>query len=153
MGISPQEFKHRMDRFREGLKRSGAKMTHQRVEIFREVAQSGDHPDAETIYRGVRKRVPTVSLDTVYRTLWLLFDLGLITTLGPSRERTRFDANMSPHHHFVCASCGMTRDFHSAEFDRLEIPDNVKAFGSVERTQVEVRGICMRCRKKEREEV
>jgi len=40
------------------------------MEIFREVAQAGDHPDAEKVFQGVRERMPTVSLDTVYRTLW-----------------------------------------------------------------------------------
>ncbi|MBN2467659.1 MAG: transcriptional repressor [Deltaproteobacteria bacterium] len=148
MKISPEELKQRMNRFKEGLKRSGIKLTHQRLEIFREVAESGDHPDAETIYRGVRERIPTVSLDTVYRTLWLLLDLGLIATLGPSRERSRFDANMSPHHHFVCSRCGMTYDFCSPEFDQLNIPDSVMELGNVEKLQVEVRGICLQCSKK-----
>jgi Fur family peroxide stress response transcriptional regulator len=148
MKISPEELKQRMNHFKEGLRRSGVKLTHQRMEIFREVAKSGDHPDAETIYKGVRTRVPTVSLDTVYRTLWLLLDLGLIPTLGPSRERTRFDANMGSHHHFVCSRCGMTRDLYSTEFDQLKIPESVKELGRVERTQVEIRGICHQCSKK-----
>ena len=52
-----------MNHFKEGLRRSGVKLTHQRLEIFREVVKSSDHPDVETIYKGVRKRVPTVSLD------------------------------------------------------------------------------------------
>ena len=145
---SPEKLKQRMTRFKREIRRAGAKLTHQRMEIFREVAKSGDHPDVETVFRGVRERVPTVSLDTVYRTLWLLLDLGLIATLGASRERTRFDANMESHHHFVCSGCGMTRDFYSTELDQLKIPEPVKAFGSVEKTQVEVRGLCVRCAKK-----
>ena len=62
------------------------KLTHQRMEIFREVARTADHPDAQTVYERVRKRVPAVSLDTVYRNLWLLSDLGLLSTLGPPRN-------------------------------------------------------------------
>jgi Fur family peroxide stress response transcriptional regulator len=148
MKIPAGEVQQRIDRFKEGIRRSGIKMTHQRLEIFREVAKSSDHPDAETIYRGVRERVPMVSLDTVYRTLWLLLDLGLISTLGSSRERTRFDANVSPHHHFVCSRCGMTRDFSSEEFDQLNMPDSVKTLGKVEKTQVEITGICLQCMRK-----
>ena len=102
MKISKREIEQRMNHFNEVCRNSGAKLTHQRLEIFREVAQTGDHPDAEQIYQGVRKRMPTVSLDTVYRTLWLLKDLGLTIPLGFPRERTRFDANLSRHHHFVC---------------------------------------------------
>jgi Fur family peroxide stress response transcriptional regulator len=136
-----------MDHFRAVLRRSGIKLTHQRLEIFQEVAKSGNHPDAETIFKGVRHRVPTVSLDTVYRTLWLMVDLGILTTLGPPRERVRFDANMSSHHHFVCVGCGMTRDFYCEEFDRLKIPNAVKTLGSVEIAQVEIRGRCLQCSK------
>lgn len=148
MELTLEELQRRMNHFREVFKRSGVKITHQRLEIFREVAKSGEHPDAETIFKGVRERVPTVSLDTVYRTLWSLIDLGLLTTLGPPLHRVRFDANMYSHHHFVCAKCGMTRDFYSKEFDRLKIPEAAKALGSVEKTQVEVRGLCLRCSKK-----
>jgi Fur family peroxide stress response transcriptional regulator len=148
MMIEPEELQKRMNHLKAGLRRSGVKLTHQRLEIFREVAKSGDHPDVETIFLGVRGRVPTVSLDTVYRTLWLLIDLGLLTTLGPPRERVRFDANMSSHHHFICRKCGMARDFLSHKFDRLKIPSAVKALGKVESTQIEVRGICYRCSKK-----
>ena len=145
MSVSSEELNQRMDQFKDGLRRAGVKVTHQRLEVFREVAQSKEHPDAETIYEGVRKRVPTMSLDTVYRTLWLLCDLGLVATLSASRERARFDANMNSHHHFVCSRCGATYDFRNAEFDALSIPASVLRLGRVERAQVEVRGVCREC--------
>jgi len=148
MRIEPPELKRRMNRLKARLRRSGIKLTHQRLQIFREVAKSQDHPDVETIFSGVRRRVPTVSLDTVYRTLWLLIDLGLLTTFGPPRGRVRLDANMSSHHHFICRKCGMTRDFLNHKFDRLKTPAAVKILGNVESTQIEARGICFRCSKK-----
>jgi Fur family peroxide stress response transcriptional regulator len=137
-----------MARFEHVCREAGVRLTHQRMEIFREVAQTGDHPDAEMVYQRVRERMPTVSLDTVYRTLWLLNDHGLITTLGPSRTRTRFDANLSNHHHFVCIRCGLTGDFYSQELDDLELPSSARAFGRIETTLVEVRGICRECARK-----
>jgi Fur family peroxide stress response transcriptional regulator len=137
-----------MDRFKRQLRQAGVKLTHQRMEIFREVATSQHHPDAEKIYKSVCKRLPFLSLDTVYRTLWSLLDLGLITTLGPPRKTVRFDANMNLHHHFVCTKCGMTRDFYSKKLDRLKIPGSEEILESVQRTQVEVRGICMKCSKR-----
>ena len=145
MTIGLQEIEQRMARFEAVCRDSGVKLTHQRIEIFREVAQTGEHPDAEKVFQGVRQRVPTVSLDTVYRTLWMLNDLGLITTLGPPRERTRFDANLNHHHHFVCVQCGLTRDFYSDAFDGLKLPEAINAFGHVKTTSVEVRGICVEC--------
>ena len=139
-----------MNRFAEACRESGAKLTHQRMEIFREVAQASDHPAAEKVYQRVRERMPTVSLDTVYRTLWWLKDLGFITTLGPPRARARFDANLSHHHHFVCVHCGLTRDFYSDKFDKLALPDSLQSVGHVKTTQVEVKGVCLECTSKEK---
>ena len=75
----------------------------------------------------------------------MLLDLGLITTLGPLREKARFDANTGPHHHFVCSMCGKTRDFVSEELNALKAPESVKEFGRAETTHVEVRGVCREC--------
>jgi Fur family peroxide stress response transcriptional regulator len=147
--IKQKEIDRRMDYFNKVCRDSGAKLTHQRMEIFREVAQTGDHPDAETVYRGVRKRMPTVSLDTVYRTLWWLKELGLVSTLGPPRDRARFDANLSSHHHFVCLRCGLTQDFYSDNLDKQKITDSVQSIGYVKTTQVEVKGLCFECAAKE----
>ena len=150
MKATKQDIEQRMARFNEACRESGAKLTHQRMEIFREVAQSLDHPDVEKVYQGVRKRMPTVSLDTVYRTLGWLKELGLITTLGPPRERTRFDANLSRHHHFVCTQCGLTQDFYNDLFDELIVPESVQSIGHAKMTQVEVKGICLKCAAKEK---
>ncbi len=145
MKVDQNEYRARMSRFSELFRCSGAKMTHQRIEVFREVAQTREHPDAETVFQRVRKRIPTISLDTVYRTLWVLMDMGLITTLGARHERVRFDGNTSAHHHFICSVCGMTRDLQHEEFDNLRIPEEVKHLGSVETAHVEFRGICSKC--------
>lgn len=142
-----EELELRMHHLEEGLKQAGVKLTHQRLEICREIASASSHPDAEAVFMGVRERVPTISLDTVYRTLWKLLDLGLISTLGIPRERMRFDGNTVPHHHFLCTKCGEARDFYSEDFDQLRVPDDVRTYGIVQKTQVEVRGVCLRCSK------
>jgi Fur family peroxide stress response transcriptional regulator len=113
--------------------------------VFRELAAREDHPDADTLFQSVRDQLPTVSLDTVYRTLWLLNKLGLIATLGPRRETIRFDANIDRHHHYVCVRCGLVRDFDSTELDALRVPAAVRGFGGVEGVHVEVRGLCGNC--------
>ncbi|HNR97410.1 MAG TPA: transcriptional repressor [Anaerolineae bacterium] len=145
MQIDSGKLQERRSHFRNALNRAGLKVTHQRIEIFNEVAKSLEHPDAETIFQGVRERVSSISLDTVYRTLWLFLDLGIITTLGPPHTKTRFDADTNLHHHFVCLKCGMTRDFYSEEFDRLEIPQVVRDFGKGDVAQVEIKGTCLKC--------
>lgn len=143
--INTQEIDLRMKRFETVCRHEGIKLTHQRIEIFREVAQTEDHPDAEQVFHRVRERLPTVSLDTVYRTLWLLNDLDLIMTLASSRERARFDANLESHHHFVCGQCGFTRDFYSDDLDNITLPASLNSLGEIEATHVEVRGVCQKC--------
>jgi Fur family transcriptional regulator, peroxide stress response regulator len=140
---SPSE--ERLERLKEAAKAAGIKLTHQRLEIFKELAASEDHPDAETLYRAVQQRVPTVSLDTVYRTLWTLHGLGVVKTLGPRRDAIRFDANLDRHHHFVCMHCGLVRDFQSTALNSLKVPEAVEDFGTMVDAQVEVRGICAKC--------
>lgn len=135
----------RLEHLQTVAKRAGVKLTHQRLEIFRELAATDEHPSADTIFRAVQHRVPTVSVDTVYRTLWMLHDLGLVTTLGPQRDGVRFDANLDQHHHYVCVRCGLVRDFESADLNALLVPDAVKEFGSIANAQVEVRGMCTKC--------
>jgi len=145
MNPDRQEMALRMKRFEETLRQNGIKVTHQRTEIFRAVAGTTDHPDAEAIYRRVRKKIPSVSLDTVYRNLWLFNDLGLVDTLGPPRGRLRFDANTGPHHHFSCWRCGMLEDFESPAYDSLPLPERVSGMGEVEGVHVELKGLCNRC--------
>ncbi len=147
MKVDAEQVDYRLEKFKEYARNSGIKLTHQRLEIFREVAASLDHPNAESVFRAVQPRMPTVSLGTVYRTLGLFTDLGLVTTLGPPRESVRFDANLNPHHHYVCMRCGLARDFDSAALNTVRVPKSVRGFGSIETTRVEVRGVCESCAK------
>ena len=145
MPPSPEDKQNRLEHFRQALKKSGVKMTFQRMEVFRELASTGSHPDAETIFKGVRQKIPMISLDTVYRTLWLFIDMGLVSAVGHSKERARFDANTMQHHHFVCRQCGGMQDFYSDSLNSLTLPNSVEKLGLVENIQVEVSGICADC--------
>lgn len=146
--VSAIEAERRVEQFKATVKARGVKLTPQRLEIFREIASSLEHPDAEAVHKAVHGRMPTVSLDTVYRTLWMLSELGLISVLGVRRESLRFDPNPEKHHHFVCVRCGLTRDFESEELHALSLPGAVKALGNVVSTHLEVRGICKNCNRK-----
>jgi len=143
--MSREDLPTRPEDLKDLLKRSGLKLTPQRLEILRAVTNSHSHPDAETIYKAVRKKIPGVSLDTVYRNLWTLIDHGLVNALNTSRGRVRFDGNLVRHHHFVCVRCGLTRDFVCPEFNRLSVPEEVKNWGRIDRAHVEFRGLCGRC--------
>lgn len=142
MSVSPDA---RVALWTAALRRAGVKLTHQRVEILRELAQPDRHPDADTLFQAVRVRVPTVSRDTVYRTLWRLRDLGVLTTLGPRQDAIRFDTNLAPHHHFVCVSCGLVRDLPVDAFAPVHVPGSVASLGRSIEARVEVRGVCAAC--------
>jgi Fur family peroxide stress response transcriptional regulator len=145
--VEDTEIDRRVERFKAAARDAGVKLTHQRLEIFKAVASSLEHPSAEAVHRAVQATMPTVSLDTVYRTLWLVKDLGLLTTLGPRQDRVRFDANLDRHHHYVCVRCALVRDFDSEDLDGLRIPDAVSQLGSIVDAHFEVRGICAQCQK------
>ena len=145
MPVSPDEAQRRVEAFRDACASAGIKITPQRTEIFREVALSEEHPDAETILRRVRERMSNVSLDTVYRTLSLLEELGLVSKVGILCDRARFDANTDRHHHFVCVQCGRVRDFVKREWDQCPTPEEVKGLGTIQSMHVQLRGVCKAC--------
>lgn len=134
-----------LNHFKNICQDAGIKCTQQRMKIYSELSHNPNHPDAETVYKKVRNQLTNISLDTVYRTLWLFKDLKLITTIGHSRERTRFDPNINPHHHFICTECGLILDFNSEQMDTLDIQESIKAIGKVGSLQVNIQGICLKC--------
>ncbi len=135
----------RLKAFEVLCRKHGIVATHQRTEIYRELAGTTEHPSAEAIYKRVRARIPAISLDTVYRTLRLLESKGVISRAGFAEDRTRFDANTDRHHHFVCTECGLIGDFYSNALDRFSVPAEVSEIGSVDGVYVELRGRCRKC--------
>lgn len=143
--LTDHQLADRISQFERACQEAGIKLTHQRIEVLREVARCAGHPSVEQILDGVKSRIPTVSVDTVYRTLWLLTDLGLIATLGPRRDAVRFDANLTPHHHYVCVKCGATIDVETLDLAQLGIEEELGTLGSVDSVHLEIRGTCARC--------
>ena len=148
MNLSSKEIETRLNNFKKVLKSAGLKYTHQRMEIFKELAQSKEHPDADTIYQSVSRRVPAVSIDTVYRTLALLEEAKLINRVQVLSNRVRYDANTERHHHFVCTECGQVRDFHSQQLNDCPVFQSVQDIGIVKSLNVQLRGICLACNDK-----
>jgi Fur family transcriptional regulator, peroxide stress response regulator len=145
--IAPKQIDKRLADFLRLCRERGLKATHQRTEILRELACTDTHPHAESVYLSVRKRIPAISLDTVYRTLRMFEENGVIIRVASVQDRARFDANTERHHHFVCATCGFVGDFHSELLNRFTVPPEVTAIGQVDSVHVELRGHCVRCRK------
>ena len=78
-----------------------------------------DHPTADIIYMNVRQQLPNISLGTVYRNLTLLADIGEIQRLRVGDGVDHFDADISPHYHFVCTECGNVVDLQMDNIDSI----------------------------------
>lgn len=132
----------------EILRRKGIKLTHQRLEILRTLMESGDHPSAEEVYKRVKPRLPTVSLDTVYRSLDMFEKIGAISRVEILDDRGRFETRKGTHHHLVCVSCKVIEDFPWPAVDRLKPPPPAARWGRILSGRLELRGVCRDCLKR-----
>ena len=86
------------------------KHSKQRDSIMEFLRERKDHPTADTVYVNVRQSFPNISLGTVYRNLTLLADIGEIARIRVGDGVDHFDADTSPHYHFICKECGSVID-------------------------------------------
>lgn len=120
--------------------------TRQRRLVYTIVAATRSHPTAEWVHGQVRRQMPRVSLGTVYRNLQLLVADGRLRAWTRGRT-TRFDADLSPHDHFVCRSCGLLLDLARAP-EVLSTERRLKARGhEVKERVLEYIGVCRNCRR------
>ena len=142
-----QKAESELERLKKTCREAGLKLTHQRLEIYRELASTKEHPSAEAVHKKVQARMPTISLDTVYRTLATFADIGAVVRVEVSDDRAHFDADVSPHHHFICNRCRKIIDFNWETFDNLDLPREALDCGLVTATNVILRGLCRQCLK------
>ena len=87
------------------LNNHSLRITKQRQIILDELCGVTSHPTADVLYQMVRKRLPKISLGTVYRNLLMLEQLGMVVPLYYSKECVRYDGMVDNHYHFVCEHC------------------------------------------------
>ena len=133
--------------FKKICEKWGIKLTYQRLEIYRVLLEAKDHPSAEEIFARVQAKVPTISLDTVYRTLATFEKFGLIRKIYSLDERARFDPNVSHHHHLVCVKCHRITDLDWPAVDSLPLPEGIEKWGKIKDRYLELRGLCKSCLK------
>lgn len=137
--------KQHLKQLKQLCNEAGIKLTHQRLEIFRELMTVSDHPSAELIHKRIHKKLPTIAIDTVYRTLATFDELGLVKKLHIMNERTLFDTNVTIHHHFICTHCKKVEDIYWSDFDNSTLPEVVKGMGKVQSRHLEIHGVCNDC--------
>ncbi|MDY6933103.1 MAG: transcriptional repressor [Spirochaetota bacterium] len=135
----------KIETFKKISKYLGLKITHQRLEIFKILVSMEYHPSAEEVYEAIREKIPSISFDTVYRTLALFESHGVIAKVQYLDDRTRYDSNMEPHYHLVCKKCRNIQDFYWPDLDQLKPPEKTKGWGEIDNKYLELRGICRKC--------
>lgn len=142
-----QKPKARIARLRALATRQGVRMTPQRAVLLSVLGHMSHHPTADELYRKVRKTLPSVSPATVYRNVQMLVRARIISTLERAGDALRYDPNPDEHHHFVCSRCGQVLDVYlSSVAYRLEAPGSCLRGARIESCEVQLRGVCSRCR-------
>jgi Fur family peroxide stress response transcriptional regulator len=123
------------------------KYSRQRQVIMDFLMTRKDHPTADVVYTNVRQTYPKISLGTVYRNLTLLADMGEIQRLRPGDGVDHFDADTSPHYHFICSKCGSVIDLEMDNIDDI-VDTAAKHFdGEIDGHVTYFYGTCGNCRR------
>ncbi len=134
------------EQFREFIREKGLKNTVQREAILNEVLQTGGHFEIEDIVYQMRKKNIPVSRATIYRTLNLLKDMGLINEVIKIDNKTIYELALKHHHdHLICKSCKKIIEFTDEEIEKLQ--DKIcKAHNFFPEThRLEIYGYCQEC--------
>jgi Fur family ferric uptake transcriptional regulator len=124
--------------------------TAQRRVIHEELCAVKSHPTAAELYDLVRRRLPRVSLGTIYRNLEVLHEDGLVRKLEFAGIETRFDGTLKPHDHVRCTACGSIEDVF--DLGPGARPANPAALVGYQVTgyRLEYFGICPDCQRRNR---
>ncbi|MDR4501351.1 MAG: transcriptional repressor [Nitrospirales bacterium] len=133
---------------RQRFKEQGLKITPQRTAIYKALIETASHPTAEDLYRHVSQDYPMISQNTVYYTLGVLQQAGLIREVNVGHDRARYDGNLSPHHHLICHTCQSIVDVMDERLNTLAFPDGLPQGFTITDYQVEFRGYCKSCQKR-----
>lgn len=134
--------KQREDAFYALCKAQDWKCTIQRRAVFNFIAENMKHPSVEEVCAAVRKTVPNISTDSVYRILNDFASTGFLLRLEGC-GKSHFDPNTDEHDHFYCLRCGRVYDL-SGEGRRIP-KDRYESFGEVQFCEVRVTGTCRNC--------
>ncbi len=129
------------------LRQAGLRVTPQRVTVYKMLIKSKEHPSADMLWRKMKKTFPSISLDTVNRTLLTLAEIGAAFTVEGSGSVKRYDGCLESHQHFKCVKCNKIVDFHHKPFDNISVPKSLGEKYTILKKSVYFEGICDLCGK------
>lgn len=125
------------------LKERGILLTIQRSAVLDFLHDNTLHPTAEEIYQALRERYPALSRATVYNTLDLLKQHGLIQEITIERTKAHYDYKTEPHHHFLCRHCGRIYD---VDVEKVPLEQEERLDGhKIDEVWLYMRGSCAAC--------
>lgn len=126
---------------------SDLRMTHQREIILKELKKFPHHPTADELYERVKKRLPRISLATVYRNLETLSKAGLVKKIAISGRQKRFDPDPRPHSHVYCVACHRVDNIEpNPAIDLSKLPLDNRGY-EIAGCRIEYFGLCPDCGK------
>jgi Fur family ferric uptake transcriptional regulator len=129
------------------LSELGYRLTPQRLMVVRAVEEADSHISAEEIYLQIRARYPHMNISTVYRTLELLSELGLVTETDMGDGRVRYHSiGKGHHHHLVCQKCGEIIDVEESMLSQLRDEIGQRYGFKVDMKHLAFFGLCAKCR-------
>ena len=131
------------------LRQQGYKITPQRKAIIQTIIQNREHLTPHDIYEKVQKDYPTIGLVTVYRTIEILAQVGLICEVhaGGSCHSYLIRRPMEHHHHLICSDCGKVLDFTDCGLSKLEENLSQETGFEIHSHLLEFLGRCRECQK------
>ncbi len=142
----------KIEELKSHCRENGIPLTQQRIEVYKILVDSEEHPSPETIYRHLKKEFPTLSLATVYKNLKALTGMGFARKINPLSDHARYDGDVKQHNHFICLSCRKVEDVHFEELKRVQIPDLPDSEHVITAKTVVFMGICKTCQENTQEE-
>ncbi len=139
---APKEY---MQIFEDVCRQEKLRITPQRMEIYSELARATDHPTAEMLYQRLSAKMPSLSLDTIYRTLGTLISHDLVHKVESTQNQARFEVQHIHHHHVICRKCNAITDLTWNLVDHTSLQDELHNWGKVERAHMVVYGTCAAC--------
>ena len=133
--------------FRELCHENGIAGTHQRQVLYEVMKTMHGHPSPEEVYARVKKKVPAISLATVYKNIHLFVESGVFREVSMHHGSLRVEMNDEAHHHMVCSKCKAITDIGEKELGLVSKRDKLPGGFLVERYAVDVIGICAKCQR------
>ncbi|HVG01987.1 MAG TPA: transcriptional repressor [Nitrospira sp.] len=132
---------------RERFRRHSVRLTRQRAAIYAALTSSTSHPTVDDLYRIVKREHPMMSRNTVYYTVGVLRQAGLVREVNVGHDAARFDGNATVHHHLICVRCRQIEDVMDEGLNQLDVSSEQAKGFRILGHRVEFHGYCKDCQR------